>query len=393
MNNAVYRLGLGFCLFVGYALYGVAWKLGDFYILAAGYGKQDLASLTAVIALAKLSVSFISGAVVAKIVAKKVFNYTSKGFAIGVALAGLGLYGMTYMNSLEGLLLTRVIVGAGGALIVVCQTPITAIVFKGKELKIMNGFSNSAYNIGIALCLTIAAYLSTNANIAVGLVSRSAWIVSLLMILMSILVYRGVSVEDNVEENKDTKVKVEKSSILEGFKSKFNWIFCIAFAGAVGFYTIAFTFIDPSIVMSLLYAGVVGNLVGVYAAGRYDVYKVSLIASKVAWLLSVPFLFWGNQVIAILLGFTLFFSLPSYTTTAYVRKGATPQSITTTFTILWVGSSLIISILVKVFAYVQAISVNGGNILLVVLMAIYAIGVQLLAKYYRTEAEPVPNLA
>ncbi len=392
MNNAVYRLGLGICLFIGYALYALAWKLGDFYILAAGFGKQDLASLTATITLAKLSVSFIAGIVLARQVAQKVFNYTSRGFALGVALIGVGLYGMTYMNSLEGLLLTRFMVGAGGALVVVCQSPVTAIIFKGKEMKIMNGFSNSAYNIGIALCLTMSVYVSRNVELAIVTVSRITWIVSLLMILVSILIYRGVSTEGNADGDEK---KSEKQSILEGFKSKFNWVFCIGFTGAMGFYTIAFTFINPSIVMLLVYAGVVGNLVGTYVAGKYDVYKISLIASKVVCLLSVPFLFWGNQVSAILLGFTLFFSIPSYTSIAYMRKGVTPQSVTTTFTILWMGSSLIGAGLLKVFAYVQGISTDASNILLLVLMSLYALGVQLIAKYEKSddEVEAVSNLS
>ena len=383
---------MGCCLFLGYTLFGVAWKLGDIYIQVLNYGDQDLATMTAVLNTTKLLVNFGLGFVVAKLAAGKLFHYTAQGFALGVALAGIGMFGMTHMSGNLGLMVMRGITGAGGAFILLCQSPVTASVFSGKGLKLMNGFNSSAYNIGITTCISAAACLSRYSVESIKVITIIMLLLSAAMVLLILSLGKTLKVDENNNFDEMSEVS-DDFSVWDSLKNRFNLSFCLVISGAIVFYTLSFTFADPANIITLLYAGIVGNIIGIVFAGKYDVFKVSRLFSILAGISGVLLIIFKVQLASIALGFSIFCTLPSYITMAYLQKEATPKTLTQTFMILWVGSDLLVTLMVKVFAVVNTASAHAGNLMLLGLILFFSVGTVAISKIYLPKEDLVVEIS
>ncbi|AJR05669.1 hypothetical protein H744_1c0644 [Photobacterium gaetbulicola Gung47] len=87
-----------------------------------------------------------------------------------------------------------------------------------------------------------------------------------------------------------------------------------------------------------------------------------------------------SQIAAMALGFFLFCSLPAFISLAYIRESVNPSSLPLTFMLLWEGSDLLVSLMVKVFTLV---SPNTGNLILLGLITTYGLGTVYIARRYR----------
>ena len=89
--SGLQRFSIGINLFLGYALFAVAWKVGDFYVQSSlGFNNSQLADSTALLNIAKLTTNFILGILVARVAAKHYFAAVGNGFSMGLLLAGSG---------------------------------------------------------------------------------------------------------------------------------------------------------------------------------------------------------------------------------------------------------------------------------------------------------------
>lgn len=365
------RFAIGLSLFLGYALFAVAWKVGDFYVLSAHtFNNTQLADSTAWLNIAKLVTNFLLGIAIARVAAKHYFATVGNGFAMGLLFSALGLGIMVNAGSEMMIMIGRAVVGLGGGLVLFCQSPLTASIFADKELNLMNGFNASAYNIGITAAITLSATVLALPAESMELVTYVLIAVSLLLAILVFLSLKKVP----------TNESGEVASFSSGLTDRFNWIFCLVFSGAIVFYTLSFTFIEPANIMNLLYAGVVGNVAGIVLVNKFDIRKLAMVTTVLASLSAIPFVLAGSQVAAMALGFFLFSSLPAFVSLAYIRENVNPSSLALTFMLLWVGSDLLVTIMVKVFA---AVPTSVGNMILLGLVAIYGAGTVFIAKKYK----------
>ncbi|MCW8331405.1 hypothetical protein MD588_21665 [Photobacterium sp. SDRW27] len=369
--SGLQRFSIGISLFLGYALFAVAWKVGDFYVQSSlGFSNSQLADSTAWLNIAKLTTNFIVGILVARVAAKHYFATVGNGFSMGLLLAGSGLAIMLKADTEMMVMVGRAVVGLGGGLVLFCQSPVTASVFSGKELNIMNGVNASAYNVGITAAITLSATILALPTEAMELVTSILIAVSITLAALIFFSFKKVQVSETGEV----------ASFSSGLKENFNWVFCFVFSGAIVFYTLSFTFIEPANIMNLLYAGIVGNFAGIFLVGKFDIRKLAVTTTVLASLCAIPFILMGSQIAAMALGFFLFCSLPAFISLAYIRESVNPSSLALTFMLLWVGSDLLVSLMVKVFALV---SPNVGNLILLGLITTYGLGTVYIARKYK----------
>ncbi|GEA60173.1 MFS transporter [Vibrio comitans] len=369
--STLQRFGIGISLFFGYALFAVAWKVGDFYVLSVHtFDNAQLADSTAWLNVAKLVTNFLLGIAVARVAAKYYFATVGNGFAIGLLFSAVGLAVMVNASSDLMIMAGRAIVGLGGGLVLFCQSPLTASIFSGKELNLMNGFNASAYNIGITAAITLSATI-------LALPAESMELVTYVLIGLSLFLAALVFLSLNKVTASESG---EVASFSSGLVEKFNWVFCLVFSGAIVFYTLSFTFIEPANIMNLLYAGVVGNFAGIVLLNKFEIRKLAMTTTVLASLSAIPFVLAGSQVAAMALGFFLFASLPAFISLAYIRENVNPSSLALTFMLLWVGSDLLVTVMVKVFA---AVPTSVGNMILLSLVAIYGAGTVFIARKYK----------
>lgn len=385
-DTLIKKIIFGTFLFLGYMLFTASWKIGDLFILNNKFSTSNLATSTAILTLFKLAVNFSLSFLIAKVAAKKLFNYATKGFACGIIILGLGMASLLITNgNFILILISRSIVGIGGALILLCQSPVTSSYFTGKDLKIMNGFNFSASGVGITLAVTFSTVICKNMESSLKILSIITLIIGVLLFYFS-FIYEGSKGEgDNGE------VVEDNFSIFDGLKNKFNWIFLLTFSSSIVFYTISFTFIEPRNVIMFLYAGVIGNIFGMMLCNKFDIFKVARITTLIAAVSGIPFVLTGNQYASIFVGFFLFSSLPSFVMIPYMQKGATRKSLTITFVMLFVLNDLSVILYIKLYAFLKTNTLSGGETLLIALISAYSLGTLFISKYYNINKNIEPS--
>lgn len=344
MDKKKYSIEL--LLFMAYALFAMSWKVGDFIIAKMGFSITEIAIMTNAINIAKIIGCLSAATLISKIGNKKMFSYSTLLIVLGILIPAVaGKFSLIF--------LIRFVLGLGGAFVLVTINPIVAKIFSGEELVIVNGLNAVAFNVGLAIVLSLAPQIQKQPELSLKIITAS--------LLLVVALWSYVSKELAEETNEQLAKNAVEYTMWEGLKDKFNWSFSLSYSGLLGFYLVSFTFMKPENVKYVIYAGVVGALVGSFKTKKI---KEKLLAVRITSFLQVitatAFLFYYNEPVAkilgIMLGFLIFFIMPTFVTLAFTRKDVTPRKISVTFSIFWAVSYFVSIIIIQMFAFLKSTS-------------------------------------
>lgn len=345
---AVKKVLLVATTFVSYMLFAVAWNWGDSYVTSLGFSASRTAVMTNAITLAQVLGSLVAANVIVKLGTRNAYALA------GVLIVFGGLVSLTQAFPL--VFFIRFVMGLGGALMVVMGSAIAAKVLTGRDLQIANGVGSVAFNTGLAVAITFGLRM-TNPVVGVLLAATLSLLLLVAWLVISRLILKP--------EPKQASAADTSYTMRDGFSEWFNWVFALAYTGLLSYYIVAFTFMDPSTIRWVIYAGIVGALSGTIVSARVgDRTKpvvvvwcglAQVIAAAAVLAMSGHHL---EIVIGILLGFVIFFPMPFFVQCAFIRPGVTPRQIAVTFSIFWAVSYAGSVLLIMIFAAIA--DATGG---------------------------------
>lgn len=288
-----------FVLFFTYALFAMSWKAGDMLIANMGFTASQMTIMTNAINVAKIIGSLSAAGIIAKLGNRKVFSYS------------------------------------------------TLLIFLGILLPFVNGLNAVAFNVGLAITLTLASSISSNPSLSIKIISFT------LLTLTFLWNYISSSIDEGtVSQNSST----HSFTLVDGLKDNFNWIFSLSYCGLLGFYLVSFTFMKPENVKYVIYFGVIGAIVGTIQAKKIENKLNFVRVSAFLQLLSaIGFMMLYNssivKFIGMSLGFFIFLPMATFVTLAFNRPNITPREISVTFSIFWALSYFMSIIIIQAFAF------------------------------------------
>jgi MFS family permease len=345
-------------VFISYVLFAMAWVGGT-------ASMQQIMSSMHIDSLA--SASFISGAVtIAKIVGTFGAAWIAVKFGIKYAFfiasvfIAIGLL-TPFAPNYELLLLSRFLMGLGGAFMIVYFNPIVMHWFPVEERPVINGLNAVAFNVGTGIILwKMTAINQMTGNWKVSLLSFS--LASLFFAAAWLLVKFESSKKQQISENK-TEIEY---SYLDGLKDKFNWAYGLTYSGLLAFYICLFTFYPKAGIIQSKWVigfGIVGTLAGIIYSKKNPL-RVPVIrwsgAIIVLTIIGVSFSSaWLQTLSAIVLGFFIFFPITALVSIPHELPKMTGQRITVIFSLFYSISYLVSTIILWLFG--KLVDINEGD--------------------------------
>jgi len=346
-------------VFISYVLFAMAWVGGT-----ASMGQ--IMSVMHVDSLA--SASFISGAVtLAKIVGTFGAAWIAIKFGIKYAFfiaslfIAIGLLTPLAPNY-ELLLLSRFLMGLGGAFMIVYFNPIVMHWFSPEERPVINGLNAVAFNIGTGVVLwKMAAINQFTGDWKISLITFS--IASLLFSFAWLLVKFE---PESADKNKGDEA-IEHYSYMDGLKDKFNWAYGLTYSGLLAFYICLFTFYPKAGISQSKWVigfGIVGTLAGILYSKKIP-QRLPVIrwsgAVMVITIIGLSFSSseWLQTLSAIVLGFFIFFPVTALVSIPHELPKMTSQRITVVFSLFYSISYLLSTIVLWFFG--KLVDVNQGD--------------------------------
>ena len=333
-------------VFISYTLFAMAW-VGGTASMSQIMVSMDIDSLA--------SASFISGAVtLAKIVGT--FLAAMLALKLGVKYAffmsglliSVGLLTPISPNY-ELLLLSRFLMGLGGALMIVYFNPIVIRWFAPQERSTINGINAVAFNLGTGIIL----WQMDNFNSLTGSWQKTLLIFSFASLILSFV---WLLVKDHnrsgVEENCS-----QHFSYMDGLKDRFTWTYALTYSGILAFYLCLFTFYPQAGITQsaiLIGSGIVGTLAGIAFSKKYLMRLPVIRWSGLIIIITVGGLSFSQSPLfqslcAIALGFFIFFPVTALITIPHEIATMTGQKVTVIFSLFYSISYLIGTMILWLF--------------------------------------------
>ncbi|KGJ87007.1 MFS transporter [Colwellia psychrerythraea] len=346
-------------VFISYVLFAMAWVGGT-----ASMGQ--IMSAMHIDSLA--SASFISGAVtLAKIVGTFAAAWIALKFGIKYAFFIASLFiaiGLLtpFAPNYELLLLSRFLMGLGGAFMIVYFNPIVMHWFPVNERPAINGLNAVAFNIGTGVVLwKMTAINEFTGDWKVSLISFS--IASLLLSFAWLL----VKFEPDTQGQSQEGTPLENYSYIDGLKDKFNWAYGLTYSGLLAFYICLFTFYPKAGISQSKWVigfGIVGTLAGILYSKKMPL-RLPVIrwsgAMMIVTIIGVSFSNseWLQTLSAIVLGFFIFFPITALVSIPHELPKMTGQRITVVFSLFYSISYLFSTVILWLFG--KLVDINQGD--------------------------------
>lgn len=347
-------------VFISYVLFAMAWVGG-------AASMQQIMSSMHVDSLA--SASFISGMVtLAKIVGTFGAAWIAIKFGIKYAffiaslLITIGIL-TPFAPNYELLLLSRFLMGLGGAFMVVYFNPIVMHWFPVQERAVINGLNAVAFNVGTGIVL----WKMNAINELTGSWKMSLIVFSLASLLFT-LAWLLVKFDPQQGANQQSTDEAENHySYLDGLKDKFNWAYGLTYSGLLAFYICLFTFYPEAGISQSKWVigfGIVGTLAGMIYSKKIPL-RLPIIRWSGAMIvltiigLSFSTVSWLQTLSAILLGFFIFFPVTALVSIPHELPKMTGQRITVVFSLFYSISYLVSTIVLWVFG--KLVDINQGD--------------------------------
>ena len=370
-------------VFTSYVLFAMAWVGGTASMnnIMASMQIESLASA-----------SFISGAVtLAKIVGTFSAAYVAVKFGIKYAFllaALLIVVGIVtpLATSYELLLVSRFLMGLGGAFMIVYFNPIVMLWFSPEDRPVVNGLNAVAFNVGTAIIL----WGMTSINSLTGSWQNSLVLFSVASLVLAIL-WLLVKFDAPQPANNSSGVEPAIYGYLEGLKDTFNWAYAFTYSGLLSFYICLFTFYPQAGISQSKWVigfGIVGTIAGMLYSRKHPLRLPILRLSGLIIFITVLGLSfstepWLQITCAIVLGFFIFFPVTALVSIPHELPDMTGQKITVVFSLFWSISYLISTIVLWVFG--KLVDLNDGSYVSSFVMITILSGTVFVGSYFLPE--------
>ncbi|OUS23467.1 MFS transporter [Thalassotalea sp. 42_200_T64] len=370
-------------VFFSYVLFAMAWVGGT-------------ASMNQIMAAMHIdslaSASFISGSVtLAKIVGT--FSAAWLALKLGIKLAfllacGLITFGLftPYAMNYEVLLLSRFMMGLGGAFMIVYFNPIVMHWFDAGHRPTVNGINAVAFNVGTAIILwSMSDFNELTGNWQTSLLVFS--LASLVLGVVWLLVkFETPGAPATNANNSDNESEAAASySYADGFKDKFNWAYAFTYSGLLAFYICLFTFYPKAGISESKWVigfGIIGTIAGILYSKKFPKRIPVIRWSGLIMVITIIGLSFSENALvqsisAIVLGFFIFFPVTALVTIPHELPQMTQQKITVIFSLFWSSSYLLATVVLWGFG--RMVDANDGDytaslIMITVLSSTFFIG-------------------
>jgi MFS family permease len=378
-------------VFVSYTLFAMAWVGGT-------ASMNQIMSAMHVDSLA--SASFISGAVtLAKIVGTFVAAWLAlklgvkKAFFVAGLLISVGLLTPLAPNY-ELLLISRFLMGLGGAFMIVYFNPIVMAWFKPEERPTINGINAVAFNVGTGIIL----WQMNNFNTLTGGWKQTLIVFSLISIMLSLvwLLVKNKTHETNATNTSTKEVELPQKhySYADGLKDKFNWIYALTYSGILAFYICLFTFYPKAGISQsalVIGSGIIGTLGGVIYSKKFTARVPVIRWSGLIITLTVFGLSFGESdlvqtICAMVLGFFIFFPVTALVTIPHELPKMTGQKVTVVFSLFYSISYLFATAILWSFG--KLVDVNEGDFTAAFLLITVVSGTFFIGSFFLPETSP-----
>lgn len=348
-----------FILFTSYMLFAMAWvgSAGFMKEIMLMTGMNTLAEasiLSTALTFAKIIGTFVAAWTIVKFGIRNAFTVASILMCLSIVTP--------YATSFNILLISRFLMGLGGALVIVYFNPIVYKYFAPNERAVINGLNAIAFNVGTAIMM-----FGTSSFVAIfGSWQATLTVISILSVVMLILWLIFGKIDLSTPNN--TATKETSYTLLDGLRDKFNWMYALTYSGLLAFYIVLFTFypkIGITQTKQVILFGIIGAIAGMIYSNK-TTRRVSIL--RISGLIQVISAFGlsfagTNQTLAFvcaaMLGFFMFLPMPALVTYAQERPGMTAQKISVTFSLFWSISYLVATIIPTIFA--KLVDMSDGN--------------------------------
>ena len=346
-------------VFLSYVLFAMAWVGGtaSMQSIMLALDVHSLASasfISGAVTLAKIVGTFIAAWIAIKLGIKYAFFVASLLITIGLLTP--------YAPNYEWLLLSRFLMGLGGAFMVVYFNPIVLQFFKAEERSTINGINAVAFNMGTAIIL----WQMQSINQLTGSWQNSLTLFSVLSLAVALL-WLLVKFEQPSRSSRDQNALHENYTYRQGLTDRFNWLYGLAYSGILAFYICLFTFYPKAgIVQSkwVIGFGIVGTIFGIIYSK-----KVPLRLPVIRWsglvviistaVFSFSDLYWLQTFAAMVLGFFIFLPVTALVSIPHELPKMTSARITIIFSMFYSISYIISTIILWVFG--RLVDINQGD--------------------------------
>lgn len=346
-------------VFVSYTLFAMAWVGGTASMgqIMASMQIDSLASasfISGAVTLAKIVGTFIAAWLAVKVGVKKAFFISGILISIGILTPLAPNY--------ELLLVSRFLMGLGGAFMIVYFNPIVMAWFTPEERPTINGVNAVAFNVGTGIIL----WQMSNFNSLTGSWQSTLLLFSFVSILLSLAWLLVENKDTNSATKQDEKTPVSYSYV-DGLKDKFNWVYALTYSGILAFYICLFTFYPKAGISQsalVIGSGIIGTLAGIVYSKKFTARVPVIRWSGLVIAFTVLGLSFGNAewlqtVCAMMLGFFIFFPVTALVTIPHELPNMTGERITVVFSLFYSISYLIATVVLWSFG--RLVDINGGD--------------------------------
>lgn len=338
-------------IFLTYALFAFSWVAGSFMTkdIMTFYGVTSYVGATwatNAITLAKIIGNLLAAWLLVRVGIKNAFIIASALIVAGVFGILAGQYSL-YVFS-------RLVMGMGGALVIVYFNPIVVRYFEAEERPLINGINAAAFNTGnlFALILTgsLLAMLGNWQNVILAIS-----LCSLVILVLCALVLENFSLVQTTSSGQVT----EDYTMAQGFKEPVNWWLPITYSGVLFCYIAVFSlfpqvpsFAVPAGKLSSIFiaSGMFGTVGGIILTKRYPL-RIPLIRfSGLSTTLTAALMIYTSNpllayIAACLAGFLMFLPMTALITLAQELPNMSPKRVTVIFGMFWSISYAIATVL------------------------------------------------
>lgn len=348
-------------VFASYTLFAMAWVGGTASMsqIMAAMHLDSLASasfISGAVTLAKIVGTFIAAGLALKLGIKNAFLVSGLLISVGLLTPMAPNY--------ELLLLSRFLMGLGGAFMIVYFNPIVMAWFTPEERPTINGINAVAFNVGTGIIL----WQMSNFNDLTGSWKNTLILFSLMSIVLSLawLLVKDKT-NDTATANNQSQQPQAHYSYIDGLKDKFNWIYALTYSGILAFYICLFTFYPKAGISQsalVIGSGIVGTLAGIFYSKKITTRVPVIRWSGLIITLTVMGLSFGQSDLvqtscAMALGFFIFFPVTALVTIPHELPKMTGQKVTVVFSLFYSISYLVATAVLWSFG--KLVDLNQGD--------------------------------
>lgn len=344
-------------VFLSYVLFAMAWVGGTASMdqIMASMHIHSLASasfISGAVTLAKIVGTFIAAWLAIKLGLKNAFLLSGVLIATGILTP--------FAENYEWLLLSRFLMGLGGAFMIVYFNPIVISFFSVKERATINGLNAVAFNIGTGIIL----WQMDNFNQLTGGWKNTLILFSLLTIVLCFLWLLVKMPNKNLSS---TDSSASHYRYIDGLKDKFNWQYALTYSGILAFYICLFTFYPKAGIRQsalVIAFGIIGTLAGIiYSKKITSRLPVIRWSGLIITLTVIGLSFSSNPLLqsfcAVVLGFFIFFPITALVSIPHELTNMTGQKITVVFSLFYSISYLVATMVLWLFG--KLVDMNQGD--------------------------------